>query len=265
MHPFEYVRPADLDSAATVFGAADDARLLAGGMTLVPALKLRLSAPSMLLDLGGLPELRGIRGEAQGLTIGAMTTHAEVAASADVQRLIPALADLAGGIGDVQVRHRGTLGGSVANADPSACYPAALLALGATVVSTRRRIAAEAFFTGMFSTALLAGEIVTAVHFPTPAAAAYEKFRSPASRYALVGVFIARTTAGVRVAVTGAAPCVFRAAAIEASLNEQFSPEAVAGLRFPPEGLNADLHGDAAYRAQLIGVLTRRAVARLCS
>ena len=262
MQPYEYVRPRNLAEAAARM-AMPEARALAGGMTLVPSMKMRLQAPSALIDLAALPELRGIDGDAALLTIGAMTRHAEVAESTVVQQRIPALAALAEGIGDAQVRHRGTLGGSIANSDPSACYPAALLALGATVTTDRRRIAAGDFFTGLFETALQPGECIVSVDFPVPLAAAYEKFRSPASRYALVGVFVARTVAGVRVAVTGAAACVFRASEIEARLDEQFGPETVAGWRFPPDGLNADLYADAAYRAQLIAVLTRRAVARL--
>jgi len=263
MRTFEYQRPSSLAAAAAALVTSSEARLLAGGMTLIPAMKLRLTAPAALVDLSGLPELRGIKVDAKSVTVGAMTRHAEVAESVEVKRAIPALAALAGGIGDPQVRNRGTLGGSIANNDPAADYPAALVGLGATVTTNKRSIAAESFFVDLFETALGAGEIVTAVSFPIPAAAAYEKFRSPASRYALVGVFVARTASGVRVAVTGAAPCVFRAKPIESALSERFSPEALAGLRFPTDELNSDLHGDAQYRAHLIGVLARRAVARL--
>jgi aerobic carbon-monoxide dehydrogenase medium subunit len=263
MQSFEYLRPTTLTEVGAVLGKMGEARPLAGGMTLIPAMKLRIAAPTALVDLAGLPELAGIKSDGKTVTIGAMTKHADVAASPDVQRLIPALAALAGGIGDAQVRNQGTLGGSVANNDPSGCYPAAVLGLGATVVTNRRRIAADSFFTGMFETALEPGEIVTAVAFPVPSAATYEKFRSPASRYALAGVFVAKTASGVRVAVTGAAPCVFRASAIEAILNEKFSAETLASLRFPADGLNSDLHGDAQYRAQLVGVLAKRAVAKL--
>jgi carbon-monoxide dehydrogenase medium subunit len=194
-----------------------------------------------------------------------MARHAVVAGSSSVRRAIPTLADLAGGIGDPQVRNRGTLGGAIANNDPAADYPAALLALAATVTTSKRRIAADKFFVGMFETALDAGEIVTEVSFPVPFMAAYEKFRSPASRYALVGVFVARTATGVRVAVTGAAPCVFRATAIEAALTEKFAAEVLTSVRISADGLNADMHGDAQYRAHLIGVLARRAVSRLAS
>jgi carbon-monoxide dehydrogenase medium subunit len=189
-----------------------------------------------------------------------MTRHAEIERSSEVRSAILALAELAGGIGDPQVRNRGTLGGSIANNDPSADYPAAVLGLGATVTTSKRSIPADAFFTGMFETALALGEIITAVSFPVPLAAAYEKFRSPASRYALVGVFVAKTASGVRVAVTGAAASVFRAKAIEAALSEKFAPEALSSLRFPADGLNTDMHGDAGFRAHLIGVLAKRAV-----
>jgi carbon-monoxide dehydrogenase medium subunit len=243
-----------------MLGASPDARPFAGGMTLIPALKLRLSAPSALVDLSGIAELRGIKVAAGSVTVGAMTRHVEVERSAEIRAAIPALAHLAGGIGDPQVRNRGTIGGSIANNDPSADYPAALLALGATVTTSKRSIPADSFFTGMFETALAPGEIITAVTFPVPLAAAYEKFRSPASRYALVGVFVAKTKAGVRVAVTGAAAGVFRAKNIEAALSEKFAPEAVTSIRIPADGLNSDMHGDADYRAHLIGVLTRRAV-----
>lgn len=263
MQTFEYIRPSTVVEAGAMLGKMSDARPLAGGMTLIPAMKLRLASPTALIDLASLPELSGIKTDGKSVTIGAMTRHADVAASADVRKLIPALADLAGGIGDAQVRNRGTLGGAIANNDPSACYPSALLGLGASVTTNKRTISADQFFTGMFETALQPGEIVTAVTFPVPQAATYEKFRSPASRYALVGVFVARLAGGVRVAVTGAGSCVFRAKAVEAMLTERFSAEAVAGLRFSPEGLNSDMHGDAQYRAQLVGVLVRRAVTKL--
>ena len=263
MRSFDYHRPSSLAEAGKAFAAAADTKLLAGGMTLIPAMKMRLTLPPAVVDLGGIGELRGIKVEGGNLTIAAMTTHATVASSKDVAKAIPALAQLAGGIGDPQVRNRGTIGGSVANNDPSADYPAALLALGATITTGKRKIPAEKFFTGMFEIALDAGEIILQVSFPVPAMAAYEKFRSPASRYALVGVFVAKTSSGVRVAVTGAAPAVFRATALEALLSEKFTPEAVTGFRFPAEGLNADMHGDAQFRASLISVLTRRAVASL--
>lgn len=265
MRSFDYHRPTGLAEAGKAIVAAADSKLLAGGMTLIPAMKMRLTLPSVVVDLGGIGELRGIKIDGANLIIGAMTTHATVAASKDVAIAIPALAQLAGGIGDPQVRNRGTIGGSVANNDPSADYPAALLALGATITTSKRKIPADKFFTGMFETALEEGEIILQVSFPVPSMAAYEKFRSPASRYALVGVFVARTPSGVRVAVTGAAPAVFRAAALESLLSEKFSPEAVTGFRFPAEGLNADMHGDAQFRASLISTLTRRAVAGLAA
>jgi len=263
MRSFDYHRPSTLSEAGKALSAAPEARLLAGGMTLVPAMKMRLTTPSALVDLGAIPELKGIRAGSGELAIGAMTRHVEVAMSSDVRRLIPALAVLAGGIGDPQVRNRGTIGGSIANNDPAADYPAALLGLGATVITSKRKIPADKFFTGMFETALEPGEIVQQVSFPVPVLAAYEKFRSPASRYALVGVFVAKTAAGVRVAVTGAAPGVFRATAVEAVLSERFTPEALDGFRFPSDGLNSDMHGDADFRANLIGVMARRAVASL--
>jgi len=261
MRSFEYHRPRTLAEAGAVL-ASPQAKALAGGMTLIPALKLRLSSPSALVDLGGIAELRGIKVGSTAIALGAMVRHAEVERSPEIRALIPALAELAGGIGDPQVRNCGTLGGSIANNDPSADYPAALLALGATVTTAKRSIPAERFFTGMFETALAAGEIVTSVNFPIPLAAAYEKFRSPASRYALVGVFVARTSAGVRVAVTGAAACVFRAKQFESALSARFAPQTIAAMRFPADGLNSDLHGDADYRAHLVGVLTQRAVSK---
>lgn len=265
MQPFELHRPATLSAAAESLKAGADARLLAGGMTLIPSMKLGLAEPSKLVDLSSVEGMTGIRVEADALVIGAMTRHAEVAGSPEVAKRIPALAELAGGIGDPQVRHRGTLGGSIANNDPSADYPAAVLALGATVVTNARSIPADAFFTGMFETALGPGEIVTAVRFPIPVAAAYTKFKSPASRYALVGVFMAKTAGGVRVAVTGAAPCVFRATGIEAALAEKLSLERLENFRFPADGLNSDLNGDAGYRAHLVAVLARRTLAVLLS
>jgi aerobic carbon-monoxide dehydrogenase medium subunit len=260
MRSFDYYRPKNLAEIGAALASSPEARPFAGGMTLIPALKLRLAAPSALVDLGGIAELRGIKVASGSVTVGAMTRHVEVERSAEIRSAIPALADLAGGIGDPQVRNRGTIGGSIANNDPAADYPAALLGLGATVATTKRSIPADSFFTGMFETALAAGEIITGVSFPVPLAAAYEKFRSPASRYALVGVFVAKTKTGVRVAVTGAAPCAFRAKRIEAALSEKFAPEMISSIRVPADGLNSDMHGDAEYRAHLIGVLAKRAV-----
>jgi aerobic carbon-monoxide dehydrogenase medium subunit len=260
MRSFDYQRPASLAEVSAVLAATPEARLLAGGMTLIPTLKMRLASPPALVDLGGLAELRGIKVGNGSVTVGAMTRHTDIERSAAVRAAIPALADLAGGIGDPQVRNRGTIGGSIANNDPAADYPPAVLGLAANITTNKRTITADQFFVGMFETALGAGEIITAVTFPVPLAAAYEKFRSPASRYALVGVFVARTSGGVRVAVTGAAPCVFRTKSIEAALSEQFAPDALTRIRVPAEGLNADMHGGADYRAHLIGVLARRAV-----
>ena len=262
MHDFQYHRASSLDDAAGKLKAAADGTLVAGGMTLLPTLKLRLAAPSDLVDIGGIAELSGIKADGGAVVIGAMTTHAAVAGSADVRGKIPALAALAGAIGDPQVRHRGTIGGSVANNDPAADYPAACLALGATIKTTRREIAADDFFMGLFETPLDDGEIVTAVSFPVPDKAAYEKFPNPASRYALVGVFVAKGGDGVRVAVTGAGQDgVFRIAAMEEALGANFSPDAVAGFGVAADGLNSDMHASSEYRAHLIGVMAQRAVA----
>jgi len=262
MYQFAYHRPGSLAEAEKLFSAAEDPKFMSGGQTLIPTLKQRLASPSDIIDLGGLKDLAGITVADGVVTIGAATRHADVASSAEVRKAIPALADLAGWIGDPLVRHRGTIGGSIANADPSADYPAAVVALNATVHTTRRTIAADDFFTGMFETALHTGEIVTKIAFPVAAQAAYEKFRNPASRYAMVGVFVARTAGGVRVAVTGAAPSVFRQEAMEAALGKSFTPDAVAGIKVSPDGLNADLHASAEYRAHLVTVMAKRAVAR---
>lgn len=260
MYQFEYLRPASVEEAAAMHKASGDARYLAGGQTLIPTLKQRLAQPAVLIDLGRIEGLAGIRREGNSLWIGAGTRHAEVADAGSVQAAIPALARLAAHIGDPAVRHRGTLGGSIANNDPAADYPAAVLALGATVHTTTRRIAADDVFTGMFETALGEGEIITGVSFPVPEKAAYAKFPNPASRYAMVGVFVAKFGAGVRVAVTGAAPCVFRATAMEEALARSFTPAAVSAIRVSPDGLNSDLHGTADYRAHLVTVMARRAV-----
>jgi carbon-monoxide dehydrogenase medium subunit len=259
MHNFSYQRPTSLAEAAKLLSG--EAKLLAGGMTLLPTLKQRLAQPSALVDLGAVAELKGIKSEGGGLTIGAMTTHAEVAHSAEVKRTIPALAVLAEGIGDPQVRHRGTIGGSISNADPAADYPAGLVGLGATVITNKRKIAADDFFKGLFETALGDGEIVTAVSFPKPDKAGYAKFPNPASRYAMVGVFVARTGGGVRVAVTGAGPSVFRVPEMEKALAGNFSADAVKSIKVPSKNLNSDLHGSAEYRAHLVSVMAARAVA----
>ncbi len=260
MYLFTYERPSNLADASSL--ATRGARPLAGGQTLLPSMKLRMANPGALVDLAGAKELRGIRREGDALVIGAMERHADVAASATVQAAIPALADLAGHIGDRQVRALGTLGGSLANNDPAACYPSAALALGATVQTTQRKIAADDFFQGMFATALQDGELVTAVSFPVPQRAAYMKFKQPASRFALVGVFVAQTGAGVRVAVTGAGNGVFRHLGLEQALGKHFTPAAAASVTIDPSELNSDLHASSAYRANLISVLAQRAVAR---
>jgi aerobic carbon-monoxide dehydrogenase medium subunit len=260
MHAFNYHKASSVADAAAKFAASSDARLLAGGQTLIAAMKMRLSAPADVIDLGGIADLRGIKTEGGNIVIGAMTTHATVAASKEVAQSIPALALLAGSIGDPMVRNMGTLGGSVANNDPAADYPAALLGLGATIVTGKRKIAAEKFFTGMFETALEPGEIITAVSFPIPKRAGYMKFKNPASRYAMVGVFVAETAGGVRVAVTGAGPCVFRMPEMEKTLAKSFSPTALKGVKVPADDLNSDIHASAEYRAHLVGVMAKRAV-----
>lgn len=263
MYAFDYTRPASVADAVATLANDSDAKVLAGGMTLIPTLKQRLAQPSQLVDLGALPALAGIRRDGDTLVIGAMTRHVDVASSEIVAAALPALAALADGIGDAQVRHRGTIGGSIVNHDPAADYPSAVLGLGATVVTDRREIAADDFFTGLFATALDEGEIVTEVRFPLPKRAAYVKFPNPASRYAVVGVFVAETGSGVRVAVTGAGPGVFRAGNFEAALAASFTPKAVEGLTWSAEDLNSDIHASAAYRAHLIGVLAKRAVAAI--
>jgi carbon-monoxide dehydrogenase medium subunit len=260
MYAFEYHRPQSLADAAKL-GAGEDAKFVAGGMTLIPTLKQRLAQPSELVDLNQIAELKGVRRDGNAIVIGAMTRHIDVARSADAKQAIPALATLASLIGDPQVRNRGTLGGSIANNDPAADYPAALVALGATVQTNKRKIAADDFFTGLFETALEPGEIVTAVSFPIPEKAGYVKFRNPASRYAIVGVFVAKTGGSVRVAVTGAGPCVFRQKEMEAALQGSFTPDAVASIKVSPNGLNADIHASADYRAHLVTVMAKRAVA----
>lgn len=263
MHDFAYHRPRTLAEARDLFSGADDPVFLAGGQTLIPTLKQRLRQPSDVIDLARIPDLRGISVAGDTVTLGAMTCHADVAASADIRRLIPALAHLAGEVGDPQVRSRGTIGGSLANSDPAADYPAAVLGLGATVHTTAREIAADDFFTGLFETALAPGEMIVKVAFPVPRRAAYRKFRNPASRYAVVGVFVAETANGPRVAVTGAGACAFRQTEMEAALAASFSPAALADIFVSDEDLNSDLHATPAYRAHLIGVMAKRAVAEI--
>jgi carbon-monoxide dehydrogenase medium subunit len=241
---------------------APDAKLIAGGQSLLGTIKLGLAAPEALIDLGALADLKGIKVDAGKVTIGATTTHAEVAASAEVKQAIPALADLAGRIGDRQVRNRGTIGGALANNDPAACYPAAALGLGATVNTDRRSIPADDFFKGVFETALQDGEVITSVSFPIPEKAGWQKFKQPASRFSLVGVFVSKSAAGVRVAVTGAgAAGVFRVSALEQALAGNWSQASATAVGISASGLNSDLHGSADYRAALIPVLAGRAVA----
>lgn len=258
MHAFKYHRPSSVNDAAAL--ARGEAKILAGGQSLVQAMKLRLASPSDIIDLGSIKDLGGIKSDGKSVTIGAMTRHAEVANSADVKKLIPALAALAGGIGDRQVRSMGTCGGSIANSDPAACYPAAVLALNATITTNKGKHEADKFFKGLYETALKEGEIITSVTFQAPKRAAYLKFKNPASRFAIVGVFVADFGGSVRVAVTGAGPCVFRQAEMEKALGAKFAPESVANIKVKPDGLNTDLHASADYRAHLITVMARRAV-----
>ena len=259
MYAFELQKADSVANAAALL-AQTGGKPLAGGQSLVAAMKMRLSVPGALVDLSGVAELKGIRKEGETIVIGAMTRHAEVGASEVVKKSIPALAALAEGIGDRQVRNMGTLGGALANNDPAACYPAAVLGLGAMVNTNKRKIAADEFFKGMYETALADGELITSVSFPIPKKAAYVKFPQPASRFALVGVFVAQTAGGVRVAVTGAAPSVHRSRAMEDALTKSFTPDAAKAVKINANGLNADLHGSPAYRAHLVSVLAARAV-----
>ena len=260
MYGFTYHRAASVADAAAKVAANPDAKLLAGGQTLIAAMKLRLAAPPELVDLGGVAELKGICIDGANLVVGAMTRHAEVAASSDVVRRIPALARLAAGIGDPMVRNMGTIGGSLATSDPAADYPAAALGLGATLRTNQRSIAADDFFLGMYETALQPGELIVDVRFPVPQRAGYVKFSNPASRYAIVGVFVSQGPAGTRVAVTGAGPSVFRVPDMEQALSKRFAADAVANVRIAAGPLNSDLHASAEYRAHLVTVLARRAV-----
>ena len=260
MRAFELVRPASVAEASAALSGNEEAKLIAGGQTLIPSMKHGLARPSHLVDLAQINGLRGIRIEGNNVVVGAMTPHAEVAQSPEVRKLLPALAHLAAGIGDRMVRNLGTIGGSIANNDPAADYPAAVLGLGATVVTSTRRIAADEFFTGMFATALQPSEIITSIEFPVPRRAAYSKFRNPASRYAIVGVFVAQTGQGVRVAVTGAGACVFRLEAMEKALAKTFAPEVAEEVTISPEGLNSDIHASADFRAHLVSVVAARSV-----
>lgn len=262
MRPFRYRRAQSVEEAVSALSGTGEASFLAGGMTLIPSLKHGLASPEVLVDLGGIAALEGIAIDGNGVVIGAMTTHATVAASPIVRERLPALGLLAGGIGDPQVRHRGTLGGSVANNDPAADYPAGCLALGATITTNLRTLSAEEFFTGFFSTALRPAEMISSIRFPVPERAAYVKFANQASRYATVGVFVAQSAGAVRVAVTGAGRSgVFRVREIEQALAKDFRPEAVPAHSVALDDLNADLHASAEYRSHLINVLAKRAVA----
>lgn len=260
MYDFAYHRPTSVADAVKLLGQSE-AKALAGGQTLIPTLKQRLAQPSALVDLGGIAELKGIKLAGKTLTIGAGTTHAEVAASADVKKAIPALVTLAADIGDVQVRHRGTIGGSIANADPAADYPAAVVALDATIKTNKREIKADEMFKGLFTTALADGEIIVSVSFPVPDKAAYVKFPQPASRFAMVGVFVARAGAAVRLAVTGAGASVFRLPGMEQALAKSFTPAAIEKISVETQHLNDDIHASRAYRGHLVTVIAKRAVA----
>ena len=263
MYEFTFERPSTAADAARL--AASGAKFLAGGQTLLVSMKLRLANPGALADLGAIKELAGIRKDGNSLVIGAMTRHADIAESDAVKTAIRALADMAGHIGDKQVRALGTLGGSVANNDPAACFPSAVLGLGATVQTSKRQIAADDFFQGMFTTALAEDELITAISFPLPKRAAYMKFRQPASHFALIGVFVAQTDGGVRVAVTGGGNGVFRHKGLEDALNRGFTPEAAAGVAIDAGEFSSDIHASAAYRANLVSVMAQRAVARCLS
>jgi carbon-monoxide dehydrogenase medium subunit len=262
MYDFDYSKATTIPDTVSALAGDPEAKILAGGQTFIPVLKQRLNKPSQVIDLAGLG-LAGITVAADKITIGAMTTHGMIAASPEIKKAIPGLSTMAGWIGDTQVRHRGTMGGSLANNDPSACYPAAVLALGATIVTTKRAIPADDYFQGMFTTALEPDELITAIEFPLPVEkSAYQKFRNPASRYAMVGVFVAKGPAGIRVAVTGASQGgVFRHSEMEAALAKSWSPDAVASITTPTDGLNSDIHASAEYRAHLITVMAKRAVA----
>src|SRR5881227_2044266 len=263
MYNFEFHRPTGLRQASNMLGKLEEAKILAGGQTLIPTMKLRLASPNNIIDLNAIAEeLSGIELKGRSSVIGAMTRHVEVANSAVVKENLPALAYLAGLVGDPAVRHRGTIGGSLANNDPNADYPAAALGLGATIITNKRRIPADEFFKGLFETALEDDEIITKVQFPKVNKAAYVKFPNPASRYALVGVFVSKRSSEIRVVVTGAgANGVFRVTTFEEALKKRFGPKSIEGLTVPADGMASDIHGSAEYRAHLVGVLARRAVA----
>ncbi len=261
MYNFDYHKPKSLAEAVAAIKKASDGKLIAGGQTLIPTLKQRLAQPSDLVDLSGVAELSGIKVDGKTVTIGAMTKHHQVAISAEVAKAIPALHEMAGLIGDPQVRNLGTLGGSIANADPAADYPAAIVGLKASIKTNERTISGDDFFKGIFTTALKDGEIIVSVTFQAPDKSTYQKFRNPASRFAMVGVLVAKYGNEVRVAVTGAGPSVFRVKAMEDALAKNWSPDAVANIKVPSSGLNSDIHGNAEYRAHLVTVMAKRAVA----
>jgi carbon-monoxide dehydrogenase medium subunit len=263
MYNFTFHRPTTVRQAAGLLSRNPEAKLLAGGHSLIPVMKQRLASPSALVDLSQVEGMVGVEQKGRSIVIGAMTRHADVANSTVLQQALPGLAAVPGSIGDPQVRNRGTIGGSIANNDPNADYPAACLGLGATIITNKRRIAADDFFTGMFSTALEDGEIITKVSFPIAKKAAYEKFKHPASGFALVGVFVSKRGADIRVAVTGAgANGVFRVKSFEEALKKRFSPKSIEGLTIPATGMNADIHASPEYRAHLVSVLARRALAK---
>jgi len=264
MYNFTYHRPSGLRQATNMLGKLEEAKILAGGQTLIPTMKLRLASPNNIIDLNSIAgELSGIELRGRSIVIGAMTRHVDVANSAVVKENLPALAYLAGLVGDPAVRHRGTLGGSIANNDPNADYPAGCLGLGATIITNKRKVESDDFFKGMFETALEGDEIITKLSFPLAKKAGYEKFRNQASRFALVGVFVSKRGSEIRVAVTGAgANGVFRVPSFEEALKKRFAPKSLEGLTIPATGMNADIHGSAEYRAHLVGVMARRATAR---
>jgi carbon-monoxide dehydrogenase medium subunit len=263
MYEFKYHRPGTVRQAANILVKDDDAKILAGGHSLLPTMKLRLAKPSQIIDIGRIEGLNTIELKGRSIVIGATARHIDVANSPVVKEHLPALADLAGVIGDPAVRHRGTIGGSLANNDPNADYPAAALGLGATIITNKRRIAADEYFKGMFDTALEPSEIIVKVQFPIAKKAAYEKFKHPASGFALVGVFVSKRGADIRVAVTGAGSNgVFRVKSFEEALKKRFSPKSIEGMTIPADGMNADIHGSAEYRAHLVAVLARRALAK---
>jgi len=264
MYNFSYEKVNSVDKAVEVIKSAEDGKFLAGGQTMLPTMKHRLADPSNLIDLGGIKELKEISSDENSVTIGAMVTHATVAASIEINEAIPALSKLAGNIGDPAVRNRGTIGGSIANNDPAADYPAAVIALGATVITNKRELAGDDFFTGMFETALDDDEIIVSIKFPKAAVAAYMKFENPASRYAIAGVFLVKTVDGVRIGVTGATACAHRGMRLEDALNQDFSPTSVDKVDLPVEKMNSDIHASAEYRAHLVKVMTKRAV-QVCS